>query len=402
MIIDWLTAIVFLGLLLAWVPGAWSISVFQVGTFVVGSFAVARRMLRDPAIHLSWDVLLVIGLAAWGVLQLALRQSVYAYETWNASVLWMTFAAIYCIAKYSLADRESRGRFLTIQLWAGTILAVASILFHFGSGNRVFGIFESRYPAYGPFVYKNHYAAFIELLIPIAFFRMMTARRGKGFYAVVLAGLFACAIASVSRAGVIVAFAELVILLFLALRRGQINAKTSLRFGLPVAVLMIAFALVVGPEAIWTRFQQRNPWQYRDQLAASTLAMIEQRPVMGFGLGNWRTVYPQFATIDITVFVNEAHSDWLQWASEGGLPFAAALLAFAIWMGILAWKHPWGWGVPAVFAHCAVDYAMRLPALAAMVFLLAGCLAATARSRRQSPESAGPEYRVLAVRAVPE
>jgi O-antigen ligase len=402
LLIDWLTAIVYLGLLLAWVPAAWSISIFQAGSLIIASVAVAFRFFRDPIARPSWDVLLVAGLAVWGPLQIALGQSVYAYETWNASLQWLTCAVIYTVAKSALDNRDTRQRFLTVQLCAGTLLAVVSILFHFGSGNRIYGIFESRYPAYGPFVYKNHYAAFLELLIPLAFFRMTTARRARGAYAIVLAALVACAIASVSRAGVIVVFLELAVLVLITVIRKPMSIRGMLQFGLPVIGLMILFALIVGPDAIWNRFHEANPWQYRDQLAASTVDMIKARPAAGFGLGNWRAVYPQFATIDITLFVNEAHSDWLQWTSEGGIPFAAALLLFAGWMGWLAWKHPWGLGVPAVFLHCAVDYTLRLPALAAMVFLYAGALAATSRNNPEGQTDTEPGYRVLAVRTVPQ
>ena len=134
----------------------------------------------------------------------------------------------------------------------------------------------------------------------------------------------------------------------------------------------------------------------------STLEMIEAQPLTGYGLGTWRSVYPQFARFDIARLANEAHNDWLQWASEGGIGFAAVLLFFAVWVSRFAWKHIWGLGVPAVFAHCLVDYPTRSPGLAAFLFLFAGALAST-RSVRQKKEEAGdPEWRVLSVRASSE
>ena len=51
----------------------------------------------------------------------------------------------------------------------------------------------------------------------------------------------------------------------------------------------------------------------------------------GFGLGTFETVYPHFALFDIGLIVNHAHNDWLEWAAEGGVPLALALLSLAVW-----------------------------------------------------------------------
>ena len=48
--------------------------------------------------------------------------------------------------------------------------------------------------------------------------------------------------------------------------------------------------------------------------------MIAAHPWFGVGLGAWPTVYPSYAIADFGVFANQAHSDWLEWTAEGGLP----------------------------------------------------------------------------------
>jgi hypothetical protein len=40
----------------------------------------------------------------------------------------------------------------------------------------------------------------------------------------------------------------------------------------------------------------------------------------------------------------------------------------------------WGLGIPAIFAHSLVDYPLREPALAALLFAMLGALAARARA----------------------
>ncbi len=396
MLIFWLTGFVFLGLLLAWQPALWAVSVFQLGVFGVATVALARR----SGISMPLDVAAMCLLACWGPAQVLLHGSVYPYDTWNATVQWLALAATYATARWLMPTRESRQQFLSILLWAGLGLSVVCVVLHFSSPQRVYGLFVSRFYPYGPFIYKNQFAAFLELLLPIAFFRLTGARRGKLGYAIVFAALFACVVASLSRAGLAIAVLEILVLAIVSWSRRIVTGRALLKFGIPVLLLMAIFTLIVGTDSITARFGEQNVLTgIRTPLAESTLQMIEARPIWGFGLGTWRLVYPQFATFDVAAVANEAHDDWLQWASEGGIPFAAIVLALAVWLSTLAWKHLWGLGVPAVFLHCLFDYPTHLPALAALLFLLAGALAATAAREAMPAGTPAAGWSVLSVRA---
>jgi O-antigen ligase len=110
--------------------------------------------------------------------------------------------------------------------------------------------------------------------------------------------------------------------------------------------------------------------------------MVADRPITGFGLGTWPLVYPGYARFDDGSFVNQAHSDWAQWASEGGLPFFALLLVLAAAAARPAARSLWGLGIMTVFVHCLVDYPMQQrPALAAFFFAMLG-MAMAGGSRR--------------------
>jgi O-antigen ligase len=106
--------------------------------------------------------------------------------------------------------------------------------------------------------------------------------------------------------------------------------------------------------------------------------MIAARPWTGFGLGCWPSVYPAFALFDAGRFVNEAHSDWLQWVAEGGLPAGVAMLALAIWGLRPAWRSVWALGTIAVLLHATLDYPFSRPAMGAWVFLTLGMAVAVA------------------------
>jgi O-antigen ligase len=137
------------------------------------------------------------------------------------------------------------------------------------------------------------------------------------------------------------------------------------------------FTLIVGWETIWTRLQEPNPYSLRADLVRSSLDMIRDRPIAGFGLGAWSAAYPAYARFDNGTFVNQAHNDWAQWAVEGGVPFFLLMLGIALWCVRPAFRSLWGIGMLAVFAHCLIDYPMQQrPALAAFFFAMIGVLAA--------------------------
>ena len=83
---------------------------------------------------------------------------------------------------------------------------------------------------------------------------------------------------------------------------------------------------VAGWDVIWKRLQEPNPYALRKDFLLSSLEMVRDRPLTGFGLGTWSEVYPGFARFDDGLFANQAHNDWAQWAAEGGIPFFLLML----------------------------------------------------------------------------
>jgi O-antigen ligase len=124
----------------------------------------------------------------------------------------------------------------------------------------------------------------------------------------------------------------------------------------------------------------------RREFAVSSLHMIAAHPWSGVGLGAWPTAYPRYAILDFGTFANQAHSDWLQWTAEGGIPFGMALATLFFWCVLPAFRSVWGLGVIAVFLHAAVDYPFSRPALGAWTFLIIGMLAAREAVRERTAE----------------
>jgi O-antigen ligase len=256
----------------------------------------------------------------------------------------------------------------------------------FGSGGKVFWTFETGYETLmGTIPSPNHFAALIEAVLPIALYRALRTEREALPYLAMSAVMLASVIASGSRAGTILTLAEVVAVFALARMRGRVS--TAQVFGAlgKLSLLFAIFVVVVGWQHVWEKFMAPDPMAVRREFNLSTVAMIRANPWFGVGLGNWPTAYPRFAIVDVGTFANQAHNDWLQWAAEGGIPFALALATIFIWALRTAFSSIWGIGVISVFLHAVVDYPFSRPALGSWPILVMGMLACLPSDASASP-----------------
>ncbi len=335
-------------------------------------------------VALSGTILLVpfAGATVWGFLQLAVSSTVYRFDSWNAVLFWATALVLVFVSVQTLRQTDSRRSFLRLLLYFGFALSVLATTQYFTSAGKIFWIFPSGYPdALGPFVYRNNYAAFIELLLPLALLEMVRNSRRAFVYALSAGVMDASVIASVSRAGCILATAEMVVVLILALARGLITLRGLGSSWLRIVAFACIFTVVVGWQVL-ERFKQPDPFVHRREMFFSALAMARERPWLGFGLGTFEKAYPAYATFDIGLVVNHAHNDWAEWLAEGGFPFLLLLASVAAWALRPAFRTIWGLGLISVSLHALVDYPMQRLGLAASVFVLLGALAAEERDRR--------------------
>jgi O-antigen ligase len=372
-----LAAILFWGILTQWIPGRWALATFQVSLF--GLLAARIVLARCGRAH---PVSLLLAMcAAWALLQLLAGWSVAPSKTQAAALDWFTNLVAFSLGFDLNREAQPRERFLRGILIFGIVLALTGAITALAAPpGFVFGRFDTGtgLPTLGPFVYRNQFAAFIEVILPLAMVRAILDRRGAVAYTLVTAALFGSVIVAGSRTGTILCAAEIMLVPVVAFARGLISRKTLARVLAGSMAAAMAFTFVAGWETIWNRLQEPNPYALRRDLVESSLAMVRDRPLTGFGLGTWSSAYPGHALFDDGRFVNQAHNDWVQWAAEGGLPFFALMLAVAAWSVRPAVRSIWGVGLLAVFLHGLVDYPMQQrPALAAFFFAMLGTLMGT-------------------------
>ena len=383
-----LAAILFWVVLTLWVPEHWSFGFAEAGVLALGAAWGICLALRPYAVQSSPILIPLAGTVVIGLAQLLTAHTANRWETWNAVLRWAVYSTAFFLASQIGASQDVLRPFRLALLYFGFGISVVAVLQYFTSPGQVFWIFQSEYSGdvFGPFVNRDHYAAFIELILPMALFEALSDRRKVLFGAVMAGTMVASVIAGASRAGSVLVILESAAVLLLASRRGVRSArKVTGRFAALVVVCSLAFTAVVGWTRVWEKFQDPDPYRGRREMLIAAVAMARAKPWTGFGLGNFENAYPGYAIFDTGDVVDHAHNDWAEWAAEGGLPFLACVLVLAIWGALRVRQCIWGLGVVSIFLHSLVDFPLQKPALALSVFVLLGAMSTREESARGTP-----------------
>jgi len=368
-----LLALFFFAILTLWVPAVWPVTIFQVGIFALAGIVIWRARSSPPPF--TWPLVPLSFAVLWGLIQCLTGHTAYTFETSFAILKWVTFLAVFVIGTSIFRDEMLNRWARSAMVWFAFLVSILATLQSFTAEGKVFWLFPSPYTDYvmGPFLSGNDFSAFIEAVLPMALCRAVRNERDSWLFAVMAAVMYASVIASASRAGTVLTTAELVLVpLFSWVRRGESGgAAALLRLGFLVPII----AAVVGVGSVRNRFFTPDPLAVRRELAASSWHMATAHPWWGVGLGDWPTVYPAYATIDVGAFVNQAHNDWLQWTAEGGFPFGIMMATLFFWSLRPAFRTVWGLGATAVFLHALVDYPFARPALGSWPILVLSLMA---------------------------
>lgn len=321
-------------------------------------------------------------MACYGAAQTIWSSQKIVYNGWSGVLFWFTAGAICLISTQIFRDRQRAARFRLFFVVFGSAVCVLDLLEQASHTNRYFWLIESRYATVnGSFAYWNNFAQFVELFLPVTLWLGMKGRKPAVPY-LILSGLqIGAVVASGSRAGSALVLAELITVMMVAYFRSR---SRPLLYAAAAALLVsVTFAYAAGFDTLSHKLQQRDQLAVRRDINRSSLAMIRERPLSGWGLGTYVPVYRVFARYDDGTYVNRAHNDWLEWTAEGGLPFSGFMLVVFLWSIRPAIRSVWGIGVIAVCLHALVDYPFARFGVCGWYFALLGMLAA--RSAGQQP-----------------
>lgn len=318
------------------------------------------------------------------------------------------FLSLVCISIDSAFRLRRLGLFITV---FGSIYAFYAILQSVLSPTAIYGLLERPMP-FGSFVSRNNYAAWMEMAIAIPLGMLFSGsvpqdKRLIYLTAAVLMGV--SIVLSGSRGGLIAMVLQIGFLVFITFSRRDRGSRL-LKFGLG-AGLLIAILLgtaFVGGENALTRIQDGQTVAEgvvtRPQMWAVTLKMIAANMPFGVGLGAYGVAYTRYDEASGFERVEQAHNDYLQVLSDGGIVGGILGIVFLFLVFRLGWRGvrvsnldrrgiATGAlaGIFGVLLHSLFDFVLHTTAIALLFLtLLAMLIAASSRFSDDTPE---PEKR---------
>jgi O-antigen ligase len=390
----------------------WSIFVMEAGSAALFLLWLGKQVLEGK-MKIRWNPAF-LPMGVFGLLiifQFAFRVTAYPHDTVSQALLYLSYALLCFLAVQALL-RGSQARTLAVifSLYGGALAGFALIQ-GISSNGKLYWLRTPRMGGwiYGPYVNHNHYAGLMEMLVPIPLVLSLThlastkTRAAAAAVAAVMAGTI---FLSGSRGGMLAIVAELVILAVVLVKQKR-GLRTAVGIGL-FLVIVVGLLAWVGGEELSQRIATVSPSSHseissdiRTYINRDGLKMFKKRPVLGWGLGTFPVVYPQFRTFYTNFFVNEAHNDYLQLLVEMGLLGFATMLWFLVTIYVRAIKKMSNWtseisgavalacvlALSGILVHSAVDFNLQIPANAALFYVL-GTIAASepfaqpARKRR--------------------
>lgn len=357
------------------------------------------------------------GLTFVALIQLVFHFTASIYATRIDFALLVALLILFFLAAQAFRTADHWRGFVWFVMGFGFLVAIFGILQQLTFNGKLYWFREMRYGGipFGPYVNRNHFAGFIELVIPVALVPLVFGKvRKERWYA---AGLFSLVtigalFLSASRGGIVSFGVELgVLILVMIVHRA--GGKHVLAGGL---ILFLAFLMVswLGVRQILDRFSSLQSLEVtfgkRTSMRQDTWRIFLDHPVLGTGLGTLQVVFPAYESLYDGRVVNHSHNDYLEALAEMGV---AGGLCCATFLGILffgslrrllgkdgsfaAALHLSGLvGCSGFLVHSLVDFNLHIPANA-LLFLLMAHLAtgeihqSIRRRRHSSPAVANVE-----------
>lgn len=330
-------------------------------------------------------------------------------QVWMGLMRLFTYAGVFVLAVVLCSEGSAARTVCAVIVWSAVIYTVGTMVI--GVVNRLSAstgvILFTPNPGYftGPFVNRNHYATYaaVAALAALALAtrliagrwndehistaarwrRRLTILTGRaGLYFAAIAILGSGVLLSQSRAGLASLALGLLAMLVL-LGRG------ATRLSLIAAAIVAApacLAFLPGGGAVLARLMtlvQQGDVD-RVHLLELTLQAMSLRPLLGWGLNSFQSLYTVFQPTAIPVYYDRAHNTGLELAFALGVPAAAALVIALGWVlvrcviGVATRRQDREFpalGIAMTLAvgfHSLFDFSLQIPAVAVVCAAVLG------------------------------
>ncbi len=389
-------AVLLLGPLAFGAVEPWSIFALEACAMLLLGVWASRQWINRE-LNLSGHVLFrpMAAFFALAVVQWLAGTTAYRHVTYTHLLLYAAYGMLVFVVTQTL--RRSSQFDLLAKLFTayGAVLASFAVLQGMAPNGKLYWIraLEQGGAIYGPYVNHNHYAGLMEMLTPFPLVLAAT-HFTNGNRRIAVAGIAALMAASIflsgSRGGMAAFVAQMVVLGVLLVRKREGSWKQPLMLGAFLALVIVFLVWMGGNEltrrliSIHSEAREEISGGVRLTIDRDCLRMLLKRPFLGWGLGTFPIVYPEFRSFYTTFFVNQAHNDYLQLLVETGL----AGFSIAVWFLVLVFRQAVGklenWtetasgaltaaallGCVGILVHSFLDFNLQIPANAALFYVL--------------------------------
>jgi O-antigen ligase len=371
----------------------WSAFILETGAALLfllwGVLAVRERRV---GIQWNWLYPPLLALGAFALLESVAGLSAYPYATKIELLKAVTYFLLFFLTIESFRTMDEWKSFAWFLVTLGSFVSLLAVVQYFTFNGKLywFRVLPQGVVPFGPFVNHNHFAGFVELIIPAGLAMLLTGavRRDQVPLLILLTVLPIGALAlSASRGGIISFLFEFVLLISLVRRKGEGKRTLLMAGGLALVAGLLAIWLGLG----WTveRFEHSTPGDLsrdrRVSIYRDTWKIVRDHPWTGTGLGTLETVFPRYESYYDGLLVDHAHNDYLELVAETGLIGGICMLSF---ITLLAWR-----GLSNLFGtnhrvcrslysgavvacaglllHSMVDFNLHIPSNALLFLLLA-------------------------------
>ena len=379
---------------------AWWKAAFICAVFAICIVAIIEWVINGSKYVGPREILLpLLALAVFAYLQaISFDISADPYQTRFVSLQLLALTA--CLALfYRYADSEGRFRVL---IYVVIAVAVAS---------AIFGILRQTTQqqtgfvlptlklkqGYGQFVNKNHFAYLMEMAFGLVLGLIMARgiRRDRlMIYVALLLPIWIALVASNSRGGILAMLVQVVLSASLLVKRHRAVLIVVLIAGVLVGTLWVGGdRLASNIESASTEFSgdTTRDGASRIDIWRATLKMFAAHPIAGIGLGGYWIGITAYHDASGSLTPQEAHNEYLELLSSGGLiGFAigvwfAVMVVRRIQMNLIthdADRLGAVIGIAGVVVHSLVDFGLHLMSNALVFVVLIVLATAPVRTKK--------------------
>jgi O-antigen ligase len=385
----------------------WAQAVLEVGAaFLLVLWSLRLYFEKSEQISVSplFFPLAAFALVAAG--QIAFHATASRYETRVELQHLVAYLILLHLMTQAFQRTEHWRSLMWFLMWLGFIVSIFGILQHLTFNGKLYWFRVMRYGGYpfGPYVNRNHFAGFAELVIPIALVPLVLGkvRRERLVLVSLLAVVPIIALFLSASRGGIVSFAVEIVILFLLLLVHRVQSRYMMVGGAIVLCAVLAVSWI-GVQQVLQRFTSYRTLEVsvgkRAAMRRDTWKIFLDHPVAGTGLGTLQRVFPPYDSEYDGKVVNHTHNDYLEALAETGIlgGFCCAWFIGVLFLSSLRGLANLGGsfgaalnlsglvGCCGIFIHSLVDFNLHIPGNALLFFMAAHL--ATARVQANVPGS---------------